>query len=417
VTDPAHDPDWGRLLRAARRNLERTGGSLAATVSLPAPTDEERRLVIGVTGVHRTLAAGRLTVRLMDLDVYLRAAYGRGLASVAAEAGGGVLRDRPAERVAAATARAASLELAAASRHAEAEWYVSWLDSVRRDGTLTRLVRGGAGLATVVRVLDALPASNVPLPAFAETVLGDTKALGDATLRGVTLRAVAIWQNQDPPVNAEDERALWESVGVVPDDLASQVLVLNLPASGGLVGEWLCSAAGAGVPVRLTLHQLRLAPLTLRPTSIFVTENPAVLRAACAAMGAAAPAMVCTEGVPSAATHALLRCSPDGTLWWRNDFDWPGVRMTAAALARYPHARPWRMGTADYAPFCAAGPPLGDRPAGTPWEPALADHMSEAGVAVMEERLLPLLLEDLRAAAGRPHPGSPRPGSSVLGDR
>jgi Protein of unknown function C-terminus (DUF2399) len=40
-------------------------------------------------------------------------------------------------------------------------------------------------------------------------------------------------------------------------------------------------------------------------------------------------------------------------LHWRNDFDWPGIRMTAAALDRYPAAAPWRMAAADYP--CAVG--------------------------------------------------------------
>lgn len=399
MTDPERDPQWSRILRAARRSLERTGGSLTGRLSLTAPTDVERRLVIGITGVHRSPTDGRLTLRLADLDAYLRGACGRPLAVVVAAAGDGPLRDRPAEHAAKAAARQAALDLAAAGRHSGTEWYASWLDGARRDGTLTRLLRTGSGVERVLRVLDALPAADVPLPAFAETVLGDTKALGDATLRGVVLRAIAIWLDHDPPANAEDERRLWEGVGVVPDDLASQVLVLNLPASGGLIGEWLHAAASAGIPMRLTLHQLRLRPLAVVVPSIFVTENPAVLRAACSALGATAPAMICTEGVPSAAAHALLRSATRATLWWRNDFDWPGIRMTASALRRYPNARPWRMSAADYVPFCSAGPPLGGHSTATSWDPALAQLMSETDVAVMEERLLPLLLQDLSSAA------------------
>jgi Protein of unknown function C-terminus (DUF2399) len=53
-----------------------------------------------------------------------------------------------------------------------------------------------------------------------------------------------------------------------------------------------------------------------------VTENPAVLRAACF-FGPSAPAMVCTEGVPSPAAHRLLGQAASATLRWRNDFDWP----------------------------------------------------------------------------------------------
>lgn len=390
MTDPLGDPGWQRLLTAARRSLERTGGSLDGAVSLSAPTDAERLVVIGVTGVHRPAGAGRLTVRLAELDEHLRAAYGDGLAAVL-----GSLRDRPGDRKREAAGRAAVLSLAAEGRHAGSVWYEEWLDGLRRDGTLTRIVRGGLPFADVVTVLEALPAVDEPLPALAERILGDTKALADGFVRGLVLRALARWHGVGAASGAEQERALWELAGVVPDDLASQVLVLGVAATGGVVGEWLTSAASAGVPFRVTLHQLRLAPLALDCDEVFVCENPAVLRAA-----AAQPSrpLVCTEGVPSASVHALLRAARAGTrIWWRNDFDWTGVRLTAAALARYPAAVAWRMAATDYADAATTGVPLLGSPAATPWDPSLSAAMRKNGRAVMEERLLGQLLGDLRA--------------------
>jgi uncharacterized protein (TIGR02679 family) len=387
VAGPAADPAWRRLLAAARRSLERSGGSLDGSVSLTAPDDAERLLVIGVTGVHRPAGVGRVTVRLAELDAHLRAALGAGLADVV-----GPVRDRPGERQREAVGRDAVLSLAADSRHAGEPWYELWLDSLRRDGTLTRIVRAGLPFPQVVTVLDALPAGDEPLPAFSERVLDDTKALVDGPVRGLVLRALAAWHGVPVPAGAEQERALWETAGVVPDDLASQVLVLNLPASGGLLGDWLSAAAAAYVPIRVTLHQLRLAPLTLHGDEILVCENPAVLRAAA---GRRTRPLICTEGVPSAAAHALLAAS--GTvIHWRNDFDWTGVRLTAAALRRYPGAVPWRMSAADYALAEARGIPLAGAPAATPWDPALAELMARTGRAVMEERLLDVLLADLR---------------------
>jgi uncharacterized protein (TIGR02679 family) len=232
------------------------------------------------------------------------------------------------------------------------------------------------------------------MPVFAERILGDTKAFHDAALRGLVLRALARRTGVDNATTAEQERALWESVGVVPDDLASQVLVLNIPATGGVVASWLSSGAAVGLPMRITLHQLRHGPLEVTAGEIFVTENPAVLRAA-SGLGAAAPPVVCTEGIASAAVHRLLGCAPRARLWWRNDFDWPGIRMTAAALARYPNARPWRMSTSDYDHASRQGPPLRGSPAPTPWEPELAEAMRQADRAVMEERLITTLLADL----------------------
>ncbi|GGN18700.1 uncharacterized protein (TIGR02679 family) [Actinoplanes campanulatus] len=383
-------PGWGRLLAAARRSLERTGGSLSGSVSLSAPDEAERHVVIGVTGVHRPAGVARVSVRLVELDGYLRDAHGIDLASAV-----GPFRDRPGERAELADARNAVLEQAASSRHAGQPWFDTWIDALRRDGTLTRIVRGGLPFAQVLAVLDALPASAEPMPVFAERVLGDTKALTDGPLRGLIQRALATWNEVPAPAGAEQERALWELAGVVPDDLASQVLVLNLPASGGLLGDWLSAAAAEHVPFRVTLHQLRLAPLVLDLAKIFVCENPAVLRAAA---GTATAPLICTEGVPSAAVHALLsRHRPDTVIHWRNDFDWTGVRLTAAALARYPGAVPWRMSGTDYAAADGPGIPLAGTPAPTVWDPALSRLMADTGRAVMEERLLETLLSDLRA--------------------
>jgi uncharacterized protein (TIGR02679 family) len=385
------DPGWRRLLAAARRSLERTGGSLTGSVSLAAPDDAERFVVIGVTGVHRPAGTSRVTVRLAELDEHLRAAYGTGLAETV-----GPYRDRAAERKRDAIGRDAALQLAADSRHADRQWFEDWLETLRRDGSLTRIVRTGLPWPDVIAVLDALPAPDEPMPVFAERVLGDTKALTEGPVRGLVLRALAGWHDLPVPVRAEQERALWELAGVVPDDLASQVLVLNLPATGGLVAEWLRSAAAAHVPFRITLHQLRLAPLTVTAPEIFVCENPAVLRAAA---GRTTAPLVCTEGVPSAAVHALLATASSGTvIRWRNDFDWTGIRLTSSALRRYPGAVPWRMGADDYA-AAPGGVPLSGIAAATPWDPGLAESMGVSGHAVMEERMLDLLLADLGAAS------------------
>ncbi|WP_436528826.1 TIGR02679 family protein [Actinoplanes sp. HUAS TT8] len=382
------DPGWRRLLAAARRSLERTGGALDGSVSLSAPDDAERLVVIGVTGVHRPAGVARVTVRLAELDTFLREAHGTGLAETV-----GPFRDRPGERAREAVGRDAVLALAAASRHAGQPWYLDFVDGLRRDGTLTRIVRGGLPFPDVVAALDALPADDEPMPVFAERVLGDTKALADGPVRGLVLRALAGRHDVPPPVGAEQERTLWELAGVVPDDLASQVLVLNLPASGGLLGDWLTGAAAAHVPFRVTLHQLRLTPPVLDRPEIFVCENPAVLRAVA---GRATAPLVCTEGVPSAAVHRLLAAArPDTVIRWRNDFDWAGVRMTAAALARYPSVTPWRMSAADYERAVGPGSALLGPPAGTPWDPALGETMLRHGRSVMEERILDTLAGDL----------------------
>ena len=71
------------------------------------------------------------------------------------------------------------------------------------------------------------------------------------------------------------------------------------------------------------------------------------------------------------------------------------------AAARY-GALPWRMGLAAYEEALAAGgtEPLRGPAAESPWEPPLAVRMAQAGRAVMEERLIPVLLRDLSGTGG-----------------
>jgi uncharacterized protein (TIGR02679 family) len=410
-----HDEGWRRLLAAARRRLERVGGILDGDVSLTAPTEAERRTVIGVTGRYRPEAAKRLTVPLADLDAYLYTRYGTGLLQTLGRLHG-PLRDRPAERADEAAAGAEALATAQASPLGDRDWFPAWLERVAADGTLTRLVRRGdaALLQAAVRVLEKLPGvrgdggrSPLPLPVLAEWATGDTKALlPGGPLEQLVLRALAqrVAAGDGRPVQAvprdrAGRRALWESAGAVADDLASQVLVLNIGASGeDVVCDWLRDAAGFGIPFRLTLHQLTAADVVPAAREIHVCENPAVLRAAAAELEDRAAALVCTEGVPSAACHKLLgdAARSGARLHWRADFDWTGLRITAAAMERH-GARPWRMTTADYRGALAGGEstPLSGPPTASPWDPALASALRESGQAVMEERLLPELLSDL----------------------
>ncbi|MEV0926511.1 TIGR02679 family protein [Streptomyces spongiicola] len=407
---------WRRLIAAARRRLERTGGALDGDIGLTAPTEAERRTVIGVTGRYRSETVRRLTVPLADLDAYLYDRYGTGLLQTLG-ALHGPLRDRPAERADEAAARARALEAAHASPLAGRGWYPAWLERVSADGTLTRLLRRGDGalLAAAVRVLEALelPGTRgdggrgpLPLPVLAEWTTGDTKALvPGGPLEQLVLRALAQRAAVDGgpsvrvPQDRAGRRALWESAGAVADDLASQVLVLNVGASGDdVVCDWLRDATGFGIPFRLTLHQLTSADIVPAAREIHICENPAVLRAAAAELADRAAALVCTEGVPSAACHRLLAAAAraGARLHWRADFDWTGLRITAAALERH-GARPWRMTAADYRNALERGESteLAGSPAASPWDPSLASALSESGQAVMEERLLPELLSDL----------------------
>jgi uncharacterized protein (TIGR02679 family) len=397
---------WRRLLSAARRSLERTGGALGGSVGLNAPTEAERRVVIGITGSYRPQTVQRLTVGLAALDTALRQRYGTGLYDTLVMLGG-PLRDRPAQREAERRGRTEAIAAASESALVSQAWFSSWWSALETDGTITRLLRRGDGrlLADAVRTLERLErhalGSPIPLPVLAEQVTGDTKALlPGGPLATLVLRALATRAGQAAvPRGRAGQRALWEMHGATADDLASQVLVLNLACrGGGPAARWLTEARHCAIPFRLTLQQQAADDVLPAAADIFICENPAVLRVAASGLGAGCPPLVCTEGIPSAACHKLLDAAValGARLHWRADFDWTGLRIVGSAIASH-GAQPWRMTAADYRHALGAGEstPLAGPSAASPWDPELANLMSGHGRAVMEERLIATLLTDL----------------------
>ena len=237
-SSPYDGPGYRRLLRAARRSLERTGGDLTGTVSVKDPDDAERKAIIGITGQYQPEGTGQITVRLADLDRAVREATGRSLAGLL-ERSGPALRNLPEAREKLAAGRDAMIRSGERSFLAGHGWYGQWLADPSRDGTLTKLVNTGdeRRFAQAVRALEALDrrAATRQLAELAATVTGDTHALDHGTtLATLVLRALALRTGVPRPASTEDRRELWDASGVIVDDLASRVLVLGLP--GGLRG-------------------------------------------------------------------------------------------------------------------------------------------------------------------------------------
>ncbi|MFP4150314.1 MAG: TIGR02679 family protein [Nitriliruptoraceae bacterium] len=393
---------WERCWRAMARAGPQRWTSV--TVRVPLADDATRRAIAGILG--RPIRAGTATtaVPLGALDEVLRHADPEWDLSTVVGWVHGPLPDRFGDAAARADAIAAARDQARSLAPA-GTWVEVWLDALGT-GMLTRLYSRGELdlLATAARVLAELPADAVPLPVLASRLTGDTKALGATTLAGLVLRGIASRLGEPVPRSAADRRALWEAVGVVPDDLASQVLVLNLDAGGSPLGRWLTEAAGQGLPFRITLQQLTRLPLEHRGGGdVYVCENPAVLRAAAERLGAGSAPLVCTEGRPSLACLRVL----DGLVRagvqvrYHGDFDWAGLRIGAAVLVAT-GGTAWRFGADDYLDATArsaAGPDLQGSPAESPWDPELARVMREVGRTVYEEEVLDLLLEDLGGPA------------------
>lgn len=278
------------------------------------------------------------------------------------------------------------------------DWADRWLSSLlNQDGTLGGRVAVDA-LNIASRVLSVLPVDGLSLTELAELACGDTKALSTGGAARLVLDALSLREGVPRPVDPVGIRLLWETAGVSVDALSSRVVVLGYRVSEDhTVARWLNDAAAEGIPFPLTLDMIGRGALTNTADRIHVCENIAVVAAAARTLGGSSATIVCTDGQPSAAVHRLLHDRRAETeILWRNDFDWPGLHMTARAVERY-GARPWRMDSDSYLQALDSrnSEPLKGFPTTSRWDPALSAAMHESGRAVMEERLIPDLVRDL----------------------
>jgi uncharacterized protein (TIGR02679 family) len=397
-------PELSWLVGRIRGRLER-GEPVDGTVTLVGATREQRKAAAALLG-HPVGRGTSLSIPLPEVDAALRTAGAAAGLHAAVEALTGPVRNLAAERATEVLRWEEALAAARSSRLASLPWYAAWLAEIGKDGTVIALIRQGHGavLTHAPAVLEQLPAGPEPagilLDGLAEAVTGDARALDPGPLASLVLRALARREAVPPPAGHDAELALWTAAGVVADDLASQVLVLNVRAGGEPLGRWLTEAAEAGEPYRVTLHQLTAMPVLPWAIDLYVCESRAVLRAAAAQLGAASEPLVCTEGEPSVACRRLLHAAvATGTrVHWHSDFSWRGLRATAMAAHRL-RARPWLMAAANYQAALEGGGsgPLRGPAAPSPWDTALAELMHRSGRAVSEDQLLPRLLAGLGA--------------------
>jgi uncharacterized protein (TIGR02679 family) len=411
-------------LRARLRRHYERGGAAGGVLHLGDLHGAEREALALLSG-RPASSARSLRLDLAQLDLALRNA---GIATSlhdALQQLDGPLTDRSAERAAAQTAWQALL----AQPRADARLR-DWLVTTSAAGLLKRLAHqdcaaASALLAQADAVLQRLPAPGLPRAQLAAQTLGDAHALDDG--RPVATLVLAAWRHAPAPLAAsrssdagdpgtetdspaqeeatdpaapapERSRDLWARAGVLVNELARPVLVLNLPSptgSGALTWQ-------PGEPAYLSLRWLlRHAPAwAVAGRTVYVCENPNLLAIAADRLGPQCAPLVCTDGMPAAAQRTLLQqLSQCGArLRCHADFDWPGLRIINQLLS-HPGTEPWCMGTADYeaAALTTSGSNLAmTGPEATAlWDARLAHAMHKRGRAIAEEALADRLLNHL----------------------
>jgi uncharacterized protein (TIGR02679 family) len=407
-------PSWRWLTRTVRTAWEKDLSRQRIRIDLSTLEDTQ---VAAMADFLRwpTHKSETITLALPRLDALLSSSgLGAGLAACLTAAGG-PLNDEAAKRRADRTARqsindelwAEAFGHPALTCHPKLE---PWLADERLHGRIQADPRVRRRvLSDALAVLGTLPHPGTSLAILAGQVLGHAHALDDGPVQATVLRALA-WLDDRPDerLGAERRRALWANAGVALDTVSSTVLTsgLILPGSGP-VSTTLAVNAAAGLPVRLTLGQVRhylggeREPILDRLSIVFACENPSVVEAASNSLATRSAPLICTEGQPSVAAGLLLRELRDVgvELCYHGDFDWSGLNIARWVMAES-GAAPWRFGARDYREGLGRNlrpkrlsPPAGQ--ARTPWDPDLLHAMLSHLAAVEEEIVMDLLLADL----------------------
>lgn len=396
-------PELSRLLQRLRKRLEQ-GKPLTGTIILEKLTTAEQDAFSRLLG-RMPVQGHRLSVNLDSLGQRLM------------EAGLCECLDQAVQHLTGPV-----MNRAEARRHEETAWqrlfddafvklptgpeFAAWLEYIQRQGLLRRygLEPARALLAQSLSLVARLPADGILLAKLAADTTGDAHALDlGKPLGNLVLRLAAHLADITRWDNAAARREAWEALGVLLDDLSAPVLTLNLRSSGpAAINQALNTWADVGEPCHLTLRQLRRTPpgfsIAVTGSRVFVCENPSIIAAAAERLGKNSAPLICTEGRPRTSLHELLRqlTAAGIQLDYHGDFDWPGIQMTNAMIAKH-GVSPWQMSAADYLQAATLDFPLSGIPIVANWEPQLRPAMQATGRAVHEEQVVDRLLHDLHA--------------------
>ena len=265
-------------------------------------------------------------------------------------------------------------------------------------------------------VLKRLPANGVTRAQLAADVLGDPHALDNG--QAVATLVLAVWRQiaaqpepeiEDTALGARDAeesrqdlraeklRDTWARAGVLVNELARPVVVLNLPA-----GDGERTSHQTGEPGYLSLRMLLRSPPSwaVAGRTVYVCENPNLLAIAADRLGPYCHPMVGTDGMPAAAQNRLFSqlAQAGARLLYHGDFDWPGLRIGNYMIREY-SAQPWRFAAADYLSAVQRSPRPGRSLDGAAalasWDTELAPAMQSYQLAIAEESVADPLLRDL----------------------
>ncbi len=284
-------PEFRRLIERLNERRE-LGRPLTGTLTLDAPTPEERRAIDQI--LRRTTTTGSsLSVSLETLLTQLQTA---GLAESWDDVLETVCGQRDPDRIRAAAKAQAWEQLWERVKPAVAisPPLTIWLDQFRRDGVLKRLSESDAVIADhwlqqAVPLLQQLPFDDEPIASVAARFTGNSHALDpNSPLATIVLRGISLMHQCTMPANAAERRELWARAGIVCDELSAPVLTFNLLLPGASpLADLLAVANAATMPLHVTTRLLLVTDWKafVSPRRVYVCENPSIVAIAARQLG------------------------------------------------------------------------------------------------------------------------------------
>ncbi|MGK0129805.1 TIGR02679 family protein [Pseudomonas aeruginosa] len=411
-------PALAALRQRLRRRFELADAEQSlSSVHLSNLAAEEYSALCQLTGRPSRIARS-MTLDITDLDARLRAA---GLATSLQDA----LEQLDGPIVAKARLRKTlSEQWSALTTSASAESSPilrAWLqNSATSMPLLKRLGRDPARanqlLAATDTVLRRLPEEGLPRSQLAAETLGDAHALDPG--RPIATLVLSAWRLHERTGGPQEDEAaaetgggaeehvreVWSRAGVLVNELARPALFLNLPVVPGAPRTWL-----PGEPAYLSLRQLVRKPCSWQVDgrNVYVCENPNIVAIVADRLGADSAPLVCTDGMPAAAQRIILNqlVAAGAHLHYHGDYDWPGISIGNHIMRTW-QAIPWRFGSRDYHEAVMVTP---ERPRDLDifgiealWDRELRATMDTQGLAIPEEAVVSILLNDLSKETGLP---------------
>ncbi len=303
-----------------------------------------------------------------------------------------------------------------------------WLQQVEDNPAAVRSIHAAykddphqlqADLQAVLLALSQLPsdAGTVKrLPVWAAELTGDPHAFDQGLARGRYLQqalSFLLMQSEQRQVGSAVDTAernlVLDAFGIVRDDVMNFVICCGLVAENavGPLGSWqaaLTEGAVLNVPVRELAKLTRVVAAPGWSDRVFVVENPGVFSDLLDGLPGTVPPLVCTHGQFQLASYLLLdKLAAAGmTIHYSGDHDPEGLLMAERLRHRYDQQfLPWRFGVDDYTASLSDVIISAQRlkqleRVTSPDLLPLCERMQTERRAGYQERLLPLLLQDLQ---------------------